>query len=200
MQGVLRQDSDIESHAKAGASRTIALIVAGLLVAAVAVNLTQFGSIQKKAAQEFKVFATWRGDLVNSGRKLATVRTRYDAAFALADMAPGATLIVPKGSDFPTVEFKSQMSQWGRINEFRYLDYNPEQFLSDLNIKKSVVARTGGNGVRKYDHRGFVLIGEKDKKLRKANPAREFIVLKRGSSDVIVDTRLVEKQLRSLKP
>ncbi len=110
-------------------------------------------------------------------------------------------MILPQDSKFPSIEFKSQMTQWGRVKKIHYLKYDTEQFLSDLNIKKSVVARTGGNGIRRYDRRGFVLIGEKKgKKERKGKPAKEFILLKRGKLDVIVDTRLVEKQMRSLEP
>lgn len=199
-------DGNSRTEASKRTSVSVAIVVAAVLVAGVLVNINQLGRLRQKAAPEHKVFATWRGDLFASGLALRTVRGRHRAPLELRKVAPGSTLIIPKGGEYPPGEFMGLLTQWGLIKSVRQLNYDPEHFLSRVDVSKSVLGSTPDVKELPPGHRRFVIVGAKDKKKdkraakRRKPSGREFIVLKRGRDDVLLDTAMAEKEVRKLKP
>lgn len=206
-------DGNSHIEARKTPSLGVALIVTAWVVAAVLVNIKQFPGLQRKAAPEHKVFATWRGNLLESGTRLRTVVGRHRAPLELRKVAPGSTLIIPKEGHYPPAEFMGLLTQWGRVRSVRQLDYDPKRFASAIDIDKSVLGSTISPKDLRPGQRRFVVIGPSDnparqkhakKKHAKKKPQkrsqREFILLKRGANDVLLDTSMVKKEVGKLEP
>lgn len=158
------------------------------------INVAQFRAIQNSAEHRYRAFHHSKAP----PRKYID-RGRYGASLDLARLAPGATIILPRKGKYPLDELKTELIAWGGIKELRYLDYDPQRLLPELDLKKSVLSASAKRALPR-GAKPHVLIGKKVsvKTPKGKGAAREFIFLKRGAKDVFVETSLVKKQVKAL--
>jgi hypothetical protein len=183
---------------KVAATLDVRSVVLACIVVAVAVNLVQFPAIEATTPDRYQAVHAYRThDLVRIARSFKLVRFRYEAALALGEVAPGATLILPATGSFPARGLVGEMIALGRISDTRTLAYDPETLAPSLDVKQHVIARSATRGRPKHLKRKFVVLARSSVKHkgRVQTSAREFILLKRGADLVIADTALLQAEL-----
>lgn len=191
-------------------------LVLGLVIAATLVNIAQFAAIEERSKDGYRITENYgNADLWAIGEKHnKTVETRHAAALALRRFAPGSTLIIPeprerKGGTYPSTEFLAQMLSVGTVKSVLTRDYDPDKVLTGLKTSPYVIAKTphADRYKRWPPRRKFRLLvqdkeapGKGKKKPRYSTKAREFVLVSRGDTDLIVDVALARGELGALLP
>lgn len=169
------------------------------------VNAAQFRRIDDRTWGGYKAIHRYGNpDLLKVGRREnGIVKQLYGLAFALRDAAPGATIYIPKGDSQTKVEFRAHLLTYGAAKKLVPLRYDPTKFAPDLSLSAHSIATTPSGFVPHQVKRSFAILARASSEQPKGAPirtaAREFILLRRGTLDLLVDISLVEGEFKRLR-
>ena len=131
-------------------------LVAGLLLAVLLANLSQFHQIEARTVANWKAFHRWQVDQL---QERPAVRRRYGMFLAIAQVTDGATVLFSANKDTRRL-FTPQFRQWlhgiGRVAVSVQLEEEPG-FLLDQTVMEDYLVAEGefsGTPFRMYARQG----------------------------------------------
>lgn len=162
----------------------------GALALAIVVNVAQFWSVNARTRKNYRSFAHYpNADLVAiDGHERSLFRRHHQRALEFREaISPGATLVFPADRELVDDELAQQLLSYGRARELRRVPYDPSVLGKSVRTTKHVLAKVKA---KKRRAREFLVVA-------RGRDAREFALLRRNETDMLIEIALLPKAIRS---
>lgn len=170
-----------------GGARLRDVLLGALVVLAIA-NASHFLAVDGRVTNRYKALYRYdTADVLSAGlRESSRHRDLFGLAIALAELAPGSSIILPAGGAYTRNDFRGRMYAFGKIDRIEYRNYDERRFMRDADVREHIVA--SGKGSDREPSYSIAMQSES---------SREFILLRRNRGEqLLLDTSLIPQRLR----